>query len=709
MKKKVFSIIVVAVLLVTMLSGCSLITLNADRDGAQVVATVDVNGMQGVVTKVDLMNYFNQVGYLYIQYYGWTVEKVVNEFADSLAKREILVLHAMQEIGKDKGVSLDEMTKANNDYVNNILKNGTDKYDSKMRPYDLFALLGYDEQFYVIKQTKKAFESSFETLVEEVEAEIEANTPAPDEDEDEDTEEEEEDKTLEPRKQKEKSTDDTFKADPSITAEAVAAEKTFFEEMDEKNKNKEFTEAEQEAYNRMKKNILKNYDTIDIAWYNALDSQSEARLLEKYKDEYINKGIAATEEEILSRYNYTITNNLTSVYDKDSYKTAIEADKENSLLVHNEQNGYFTVQSILLKFSDDQANALKAIQSGAVCDTDDKQAVYDLREQLARDDAFGVAGFGEDIGGIKVNVSNPDYDPEAQCNNKDCTCVACPNSKNYVKNKECEDKNCQCVECVHAAYDRYDIDYNEILKEMSLDLKKAQDGLIFADSLNLTDEEKAAARLNAKMDMFDDYIYLVNDDDGMFNSTGYVLNMNGESSYVAEYVALARALAKKAMDGNTVGVVGGLGETTVANPFDDKAPEIKIHSFNTDGGEEINYIVNDYGIHIIMVTYVPCDEEKSTEYNGQYILNKDYVVSYENVYKTDDDGNVVLDEKGNKTLVEFKNKTVNDVLADTITEEKKSVNYTEKEKEIIESDQYKKTINEKVVKQIIKEIEKSLG
>ena len=119
-----------------------------------------------------------------------------------------------------------------------------------------------------------------------------------------------------------------------------------------------FTKAEKEAYNRLKKNILKNYSSVEVAWRVILDSQKESRLLEKYK-EFINKDISVSEEELTSRYNFTLTNNMLTVYDEDTYKTAVEGDSSQDLLYHKEKNGYFTVKSILLKFSEDQENALK--------------------------------------------------------------------------------------------------------------------------------------------------------------------------------------------------------------------------------------------------------------------------------------------------------------------------------------------------------------
>ena len=726
MKKRIVSIIVVMILLVSMLSGCGLITLNAERDGAQIVSTVDVDGLHGVVTKADLMGIFNQLGIMYIQYYGMAPKEVIDEFVTQLSNREIVLLYAIKEIAPTKNVSLDTIKTANNKYVENIKAEGTRKYDKNMRPFDLFQLVEPDEQFYVIKQTKKSLEDSYKTLVEEVKAEFEANAPIEEtkpEDDKKPEADKKDEKELEPRPTKTVSpAANEFKKDSSITMEAVKAEKTFFEEKQTAIKNKELTKVEEEAFNRLVKNLHKNYkgknedESIKIAWNNMLDAQKEARLLTKYQNEIVNKGVGADPTEITSRYNFKVSADVDTVFDKDSYKTAIEADKENKLLVHNNETGYFTVKSILLKFNEDQTKALNFIKNGVLCDTDNYEMISELREKLASNDngkGFGVVGVGDNIGGIKVNVSNPNYDKDAVCDVKDCPCKACTNNKDYKQDNKCDVVNCPCVACKNHAYTEKDVDYNEILNRMSTALANAGANITYANGLTLDDNQKKAAALNAKMDVFDDYIYLVNDDPGMFNSTGYVMNDKGDSQYVAEYVALGRELAKKAVTDKTVGVVGGLvgagrDSISVANPIDDTKPNIIIHKAQSADGEEINYIVNDFGIHIIMVNYYVAQNDKTTLIkDGNYRLNEEYTVKYENVYKTDDKGKVIV-ENGKKTLVELKNKTVKDIISDEIIAEKKADNYSKKEKEITENKAFKTEKNDKLIGKVIKDIEKEL-
>ena len=717
MKKRIVSVIVVIALMSTLLAGCNLITLNAERDGSQVVSTVNVEGLEGIVTKTDLVGFFNQLGYMYIQYYGWTPEKIITEFTTQLSNKEILVLNATKVIAEDKGISLDEVKKANNAYVANAKIKGTKAYDGTIRPFDLFKLFGADEQLYVINETNRQLEESYKAILEDVKAEHAANAPIEEDKEENKDEDKKEEAPLAPRKERPLSPKTEFEKDPSITADAIKAdifkEMSFFAEMDKKATNKELSAVEKEAYNKFLKQFEKTYKSAEIAWNVILDGQKEYRLMKKYQDEYVNKDVAATDAEVLARYNFTVNADLAKVATDAAYKSAYEADTNHDLLVHNGKTGYFTVKSILLQFNADQKKALEDIKKGAIIDSDNKVAIAEARDQLATNPGFGMVGIEGNVGGIKVNVSNPLYDPKAVCEDKNCTCIACPNNKDYKKGNVCTDKNCKCEKCVNSAYDRYDVPFETILSEMSVALRGAND-IIMPESISADVAMSAAAKLNAKMDVFDDYIYLVNDDPGMFEKMAYAVSAKGESQYVAEYVALARELSTLG-----VGAVGGLGEKKVANPINEKDPAIKIHSYvakDANGapiGDEINYIVNDFGIHIVMVTFVADEDAANTtkisEGSDTYRLNLDSntVVKYANEYVVDEKGRPVLKD-GKKQLKAVKNMTVREKLADAIVTEKRNENNSKMEEEVTKK--YESTIsrNEKVINSIIKDIEDSL-
>ncbi len=58
MKKGLVFVVAIVVILTFVLAGCNLIVTNEERDGDQVVATVEHNGLIGEITKKEFSNYF---------------------------------------------------------------------------------------------------------------------------------------------------------------------------------------------------------------------------------------------------------------------------------------------------------------------------------------------------------------------------------------------------------------------------------------------------------------------------------------------------------------------------------------------------------------------------------------------------------------------------------------------------------------------------
>ena len=77
MKKKLVLVIAVILILSFVLAGCNLFTVNAERDGDQVVASVKHNGLVAEVTKSEFTNYFAQNYQQYASYFQWTDRKSV--------------------------------------------------------------------------------------------------------------------------------------------------------------------------------------------------------------------------------------------------------------------------------------------------------------------------------------------------------------------------------------------------------------------------------------------------------------------------------------------------------------------------------------------------------------------------------------------------------------------------------------------------------
>lgn len=89
---KITSLAVVSVMSIFMLSGCQLITTNAERDMAQVIATVAVDdALKEDVYKRELVSAYNSSGYYYVQYQGMGEKETYELLLESLIKNKILV------------------------------------------------------------------------------------------------------------------------------------------------------------------------------------------------------------------------------------------------------------------------------------------------------------------------------------------------------------------------------------------------------------------------------------------------------------------------------------------------------------------------------------------------------------------------------------------------------------------------------------------
>ncbi len=112
MKKRFIKIIslIVATLISVGATGCNLVTTNTDKDMNRVVATVNVT-REEKITKRDMVMQYMNYGYYYVNYYGYTVEKVYNMILDSMLQNKILIQHVESEFAKNPtkyGVKIDE-------------------------------------------------------------------------------------------------------------------------------------------------------------------------------------------------------------------------------------------------------------------------------------------------------------------------------------------------------------------------------------------------------------------------------------------------------------------------------------------------------------------------------------------------------------------------------------------------------------------------
>ena len=616
MKKKLFTVLVSTVLALLIVvaacfAGCDIIKVDEYREGQQAVATVKYKDLSLDVTKVELENYCNQYAYYYVSYYGMGVEEAVEYFYKTLTYNKLNVLKAIYAVAQKDGKTVDA-SKSVADIIKGLLSNA--EYD------------------YAIDETNEAFESNFNSYLESVKSEYAALEQT---DEEEADEEETETVTLNKltartTKTKESESHEFVMPETDIAAEDVSP--FYFDSVTAENKY------EIEAKRRLINSIKNAGYTDEIVYYDyCLEAQLMSVILTKYQRECIEESdeTAVTAAEINAEYAKMRAADLKNIKDAEAYASAIEKGSSGTVLHNWGRYGY--VQQILIKFTDEVTGDISAYEKQATnADTVDQ---YRLTK----------------IAGMTVNVSNYDYDSSATCtgcqlnpafdNTK--TCTGAKVTAYYVKNAAdlkdeaegiehlCTDENCPLKK-----YIPYDTENDKKLNNDDnsavlalIGLNKEDEGFAKANALAIAnghacDDENcplkayteldvpyteildriiedlsAATTAAEKLEAFDRWIYLVNDDSGIFNNaTGYCITPEGaDSSYVASFTELGRQLVLK-----NIGDYALTDDFIAAKIAEGNKDYNDIINYTDEQGRKLTYCVSNYGIHILINGNVAC-------------------------------------------------------------------------------------------------------
>ena len=678
MNKKLLALVLIMVVLASFFVGCTMFETDEYREYHQVVATVNYKAMSAELYRGDVLNYVANYGAAYIQNYGMTVEQVVEYFYNNLSKQKLLLLYAKDYVASN-GIGITAVA--------------SDEEISAMASKDF---LSVDELRYCIEATNKEFEELWEKKIKDLEDEQAANS---------DQEEEEEETTdtseeLAARPTRSKTTESDEYVDQGMT-DPSQLPAYFYDYVSDKIKSESDATKKsnmKSALNSLKKNLESNFTDYDYF----LNQQIETRIIAKYQDA-IQKTITISDEEIAARYTKLVDTDINKYIDEDTYASAMS---NNTFSMYHTNKGYFNVKSILLKFDDAQSTVLGYIKS-----IEGEEVAKQYRQKVAfgtlesTDKYYELFKNAEDekdyTGGIKVNVSNPDYDSE--------------------------------VDELAKAYTDKGIDMNVILYAMADDIANKVDAMMTAASAKgITDPQQLEAIEHyAKVGAFTDWIYLVNDDSGMFSNDSYAVSRDGRAtSYVEEYTVLARELYKSGIDATAVAVTGSAfdsksltysGETAILQGANGKIANINsilatsrvandeeistdIYTLTTADGNEISYIINDYGIHIVMVVSAPIEDDASVE----EVIEDGNVVGYKNkldkIYSADVKVTYVKDEEGNDTeeieSFEVEIKTIRDYIQDILLQEGSNDVLTKNQMELF-ADESKISKNDKVYNKLI--------
>lgn len=414
-------------------------------------------------------------------------------------------------------------------------------------------------------------------------------------------------------------------------------------EWDELNKVEGKADYIPKALNELKKQLADNYKSYD--YY--LNSAYETQLISKYKRELV-KDFNPDDTAIRAEYDRYVSLNKEkfSIETESNYKSAISSSLTNTVYHPTSEHGYGYVFNILFKFSDEQSTELKNFTAGQP----DKTIVEKYRAQLANK--------------IEVMKSNPDYDPDEVC--EECKKAQ---KDNKDPNKYCTKEKCNARP--------YEVDSEGNIKKYNV-----------MDVINeLTAKLDAATSFEAKREIAAQYVYMVNDDTGMYNTSsnnaitaggnGYLITPKGKnSSFVAEFTTLGRALINGESD------IEGVAYDELKN---------KGYDINGKGLGAYGWCVTDYGIHFMFVSYIPYDTTVSGVADD--LIPLDYIVYYG---RSDDEND--------------KNKTLRDVIVQDLKSKNTEARYQIAAQNAIAANKDNSiSRNKKVWEKTVKELKKSLG
>jgi len=637
MKKKLIAIFLIALLLSSVFVGCELFEKDEYRDYHQIVATVDYETQgSGVISSVlykgEVMTYVNTYAAYYMAQFQMSAEEVVESFYNQLTNQKLLVLYAQEYLYKNNLLPSTFKSEFSSLGAWNSFKNKNGEAEA----YKKFITI--DELRYCIEQTNKQLQEIYDGYLDELEKESEKNEDSED-DEDTDEDKDDEKDLLEARSKKSEAEDDEdaeYEKNESIVTEKDMLK--YFSDLyevtlgDDKVKNAYFTEyinlvikkeiANKSKYDNMRNALKQMKERLEdqFADYDYfLVQQIQSYVVTKYSDnigesEQIQNQL---DKKVTARYDNMQKTQLKQYIDKEAYNTAIGS--ETFTLVAPGKD-YLQVKSILLSFTEAQKSAITNLKNLNPGNDDLIKAYRDaIATGIVSDEDREILELYAKLG-IKVNVSNPDYDSEED------------KLKDAYTDATIEDKE--------DAYANPSVDYLTVLFAMAEDIKaKVDRAEAFATANNMSDLQKYLIKENASKLAFDDWINLVNDDSGMFSSNVYSVTPEGEStSYVPEYTVLARALTsagvgataiKDYADGDsTQGSVKYEGTTEILKAADgsytlyikqittsvgknEEELKANVYTLKTTNSE-ISFIVNEYGIHIVMLAGLPVDINKGS-------------------------------------------------------------------------------------------------
>lgn len=592
---KILSMALILVLACGFLSGCELITTDVEADMKQVVATVQLEGMEKEeIKKGQLVSAFNSNGYTYMYYYGYTQAQAYEEILKSLVNDRIIVQQAKlafttssKTLGnkEDKGYFLIASEVAEKDLTNKDKVLIKPNYEGtamtslkKSDSVDKF-LTEYEEKYSrysVLKSIDSLIESYIETEEEEHNHNHESFKVS-----NRTTLKVEEEKVgneweIENDAELSKITEDyvkSFKKDIEALEINVSNYATKYELSNaiyEKYiSNFKFdTKERRKALNKVIKDLNKNgFITADEANALSKDRPNDAKavlnisffkqaLTDAYENALVSKlelAIENQEEKLLSDddslYNeYKILfDSQKATFDKDytAYETALEGASESSFVVYNPtykdaqgktlQYGY--IANLLIGFNATQEAELKAYEEKVV---GDKNKLRDLllKDLTAKDlrSTWVLSNYGKYNEG--EFTFGDDYCKTDALKKFNGTLIG---ANSYIEHDEYDEEQTKYTfKAVEATEMSFDAFYKDIVQAV-MGFNAERKGKLE----NVTDENLISYTISKDvMTKYRDIIYAYSTDPGSLSENyGYLYSpISSKNKYVKEYADAAQRL-----------------------------------------------------------------------------------------------------------------------------------------------------------------------
>ena len=418
---KLICIVMAATLALTVFVGCDWITINTDRDMAQVVATVKISDNIDAedIYKRQLVSGYVSYGYQYVSYYGYSQAQAYQAVLDNLVNNRIVIQQSRIELADTYNTLLnktDGLTEFEAYYKANASANGN-RIDPKSGANDNLKLYltEYEiaESYYNVRKSVNSMIAAYsdeekETAKKEDVTYTARTTPTKDKEDDDETEEDLREKTPTDAEYKVaaltlvENYNDLEKAEKLTKLEGL---KNTYESVYALNmavwsayKIDISTAALRKAYGSLLQfmrdqglvNSDETYDYVENVdnilnytyFQDNLKSQFESMIVSKYQDSLIS-GVQdkLTDDAVWEQYKVDYENQKALyVNDYSAYESALSSASDTKFVLYNPFEGYGYVANLLIKFTSEQSSALSEYSAKAGVSNDDIKA---FRAQLA--------------------------------------------------------------------------------------------------------------------------------------------------------------------------------------------------------------------------------------------------------------------------------------------------------------------------------------